>query len=59
MTLQTDVLSVAATTARRALVDDSDSMSFAAALFFELYFKLDYLDARTAAVADIEGAQLL
>ena len=31
-------------------------MSFAAALFFELYFKLDYLDARTAAVADIEGA---
>ena len=31
-------------------------MSFAAALFFELYFKLDYLDARAAAVADIEGA---
>ena len=42
-----------------ALGEDSDSMSFAAALFFELYFKLDYLDVRTAAVADIEGAQLL
>ena len=60
-TLQTNVLVDHARVAMRILGEDSDSMSSATALFFELYFKLDYssrgrlLEATSRARYNCEG----